>query len=108
MIKAIPFIFCFLIACNFDSIPENVVDEDLMVHILVDVHLIESDLATMSYGDTLFQHGANHYQYVFNKYSIDSTVFRESMIYYTHHPEVLNKIYDKVLEEYSKMEAQEN
>ncbi len=94
--------FCglgFLFSCTDEkSIPGDVLPEDQMVSVLTDVHLVDGNIYNLSpVPDTLAKHGLGLYLAVFKMHHTDTTQFKASVKYYTTRPDVMLKMYDKVL-----------
>ena len=78
-----------------------------MVAVLTDVHLTEAAPVPMQLiGDSALQFVADHYQWVFEKNQVTEEQFRASMKFYVEHPKQLDKIYEKVIDNLSKMQSQ--
>ncbi len=77
-----------------------------MVQLLVDYHLAESQTqlrSTVEDSKTL-QH--SYYKFIFTKYKTNFTQFKKSFDFYSSHPEIFSKIYDEVITELSKKQAE--
>ncbi len=87
----------FLMSCQdieHTPKPENLISEDKMVDVLVDISLLHG---ARSYNKSLMQQkGIQSYNYLWEKYKIDSTRFLESSNYYADQPEKYEKIYEQV------------
>ncbi|RYY06831.1 MAG: DUF4296 domain-containing protein [Sphingobacteriaceae bacterium] len=93
------FLLLFLIACNQDPQPENLIDEDRFTAIMVDVHLADGYLNSKSQmPDTLNYRGNGLYNEIFKKYQVDSVAFKKSYQYYAVHLEQMGRIYKTLLE----------
>ncbi len=86
----------FVVACNSDKPDGNIIDQDKMVLILSDIHLVDGSLMIHGANDSLYKYGTNRYGLVFKKYGIDSALFNNSLKYYSGDPEEMIKIYDNV------------
>ena len=96
-------ICCFLLACSSskERIPEGILPEKEMVSILKEVHLAEVNFELLK---TNGKEGAQNtllskYQEIYSKYNIDNNEFQQTLEYYANHPEKLEGIYSKVLED---------
>ena len=99
-------VFCFLlvlISCKKAEGPG--ISQKKMVDILVDVHLVEASLLGYSeeMKDSLSQ---LYYGQIYEIHSISKDSFLIEMDYLKHYPDYLGKIYEKVLEEIDKREAE--
>ncbi len=89
----------FLLACNHDPKPDNLIDEDQFVSLLVDIHLVDGYLSSKSQlPDTLNYRGNGLYTAVFKRHQVDSVAFKKSYQYYSVHLEQMNHIYEAVLD----------
>ncbi len=78
-----------------------------MVKVMVDVQLAEALIQNQSLNsnDSTKKIAASYYKKIFEKNAISEQQFRESFLYYSHHLELLNKVYEDVINELSKMQA---
>lgn len=87
----------FLISCQdikHTPKPDDLIPEDKMVDVLVDISLLHG---ARSYNKTLLeQKGVQPYNYLWEKYRIDSTRFERSSNYYADNPRRYEKIYERV------------
>ena len=76
-----------------------------MVNIFTDIHLIEgAKVGENLLGDTL--RAPHYFKEIYVKYGISEKEFERSFDYYIARPEDMNMIYDKVIENLSRMETQ--
>lgn len=88
----------FLCSCSSDKAPENLIDKEKFVPLMVDVHLADGYLATGSqFTDSLRHRGNGLYEAVFKKYGVDSVQFKKSFQYYSYHLDDMNDIYKEVV-----------
>lgn len=104
------FVFIFLIACTEkqpETIPADVLSQEKMTAVLVDVHLVEAtmNLNVMSPGNIVIPDNYPLSIDVLKKHQITKKQYFDSFIYYTQHPDVLNKIYEEVINDLSKLQA---
>jgi len=91
------FIFSiFLMACTSNTIikkPENLIPKEQMVDLLTDIFIADG-------GDNIknlnLQRNVNYFPFVFEKYQIDTTRFKESNYYYTSRIDDYDEILGKV------------
>ena len=100
MKKLLYIVICLFFSCN-PSIekpkkPENLIPEDKMVDIMYDVFILNSAKGVNK--KMLELNGVLPKDYVFEKYSIDSTQFAESNNYYVYNTKTYESILDKVAE----------
>lgn len=94
----------FFSSCNVNQSGEEVVDEEEMVNVLIDMHLVDAVMNYRSNQDSLQMEANSRYNYIFKKHNIDSTTFSNSLKYYTSKNEVMLEIYDQVLDSLTAME----
>ena len=99
-------LFCFLFSCSppNEELSENILSQNTFESILKEIHLAEATFElhkTKGMGKAKNEL-ANSYQNICSEYTISEEEFKLNLEYYSNHPEKLEKIYDKVLEELIK------
>ncbi len=74
--------------------------------VLMDIHIAEAGARTLT-NDTLNKTVVNYYRFIEEKYHVSDAQFKESMLFYSNHPKLLEDIYSKMTEEMSKKEAEQ-
>lgn len=99
-----------LSACISDEvvIPEEILQEKQMVEVMTDVQLLESaSQKGLLKTDSISNDAAGiQYAAIFRFHNTTEKQFRESYDFYQEHPKLLEEIYDKVLNELSKQQAE--
>ena len=99
-------ICCFLLACSNpkEGIPEGILAEKELVSILKEVHLAEANFELLKTNSKEVAQNTllNNYHKIYSKYNIDKNKFQETLEYYANHPDKLEAIYSKVLEDIKK------
>ena len=85
----------FCISCGGEKIPDGVVVPKLMPALLTDMHLADGQLASIPI-DSARMRRDGYYQAIFQRYNIDSVVFRKSIEFYSSRPYLMNEFYDDV------------
>lgn len=87
--------------------PSNVLDEDQMVSVMVDMHLVETaqNLKVIEPDSTNSEYN-RLFESIFVSHGITKARFDSSLYYYSTQTDQMNVIYDKVLEELSELESQ--
>lgn len=81
----------------------NVIIPDSMSLIMTDIHLIEgAKVGENIMGDSL--RAAHYFRSIYQKYGITQARFEESFDYYSERPDEMNRIYESVIEELTRME----
>ena len=90
-----------------NPVPASLIPADSMVRILVDVHLIESSLKTIhTKKQDNERYTDSYYLTLFEKHHITRQQFLQSLEYYERDVTKLEKIYENVIIELSKLESQ--
>ena len=86
---------------------EYIISERKMAPVLVDIHIAD-EISTSGYSldPDIVLDSAKTYGWVFRKHGITKAEFDSSMAYYSEKPDVLNKIYNRVMASISKMDAE--
>lgn len=97
-----------LSACkNKEDVPEDILDKSLLKKVLIDVHLADASFFTVDPRNTDSSFTPeNVYYSIFKNHQITRKQFEESVKYYSRQPEVLAGIYEDVIHELSRMEAE--
>lgn len=105
--KVVLFAACSLmIACAESEeveIPENVLSSEKMAEVMVDVHLLE---AAMNLNAGIATETIPHELDIFKSHNVSQQQYEESYRFYTEHPELMGEIYQIVLNELSKKQAE--
>lgn len=109
--RALIIIILFFSSCLLEkkeiSIPNYVISQDSMVHILVDVHIQEAMMNQYSQeGRHMKMNPVKQYQLIFDKYKISKERYDSSYQFYLDNPSLMNKIYESVVIELSKKQAE--
>lgn len=90
-----------------ETIPADVLSKQAMVELLVDIQLIEGGIIIRKLKGKEFDKEINvYYQIAFKKHGLTKKTFEYNMRYYTDHLEKLEEIYDEVINELSKLQAE--
>ncbi len=85
------------------SKPDWVIDEKKMANMIVDLRIV--DAATYNNNSGPPRDKAKDWYFVMKKYKVEDSIFRQSHDYYCKYPEVLESIYEDVLDKLSEMQA---
>ncbi len=86
----------FFIACTSNTIikkPKNLISKEQMVDLLTDIFIADGG---DNIKNTNLQRNVNYFPFVFEKYQIDTTRFKESNYYYTSRIDDYDEILGKV------------
>ncbi len=86
-----------------DTPKSEIIDDATMVKILVDVHIAEAAVSNLTgvEKDSILE---VYYQYLFKKYNISDTIYRQNMTLLTTNPEKMLNVYQKVMADINKDE----
>ena len=83
--------------------PEVFLNEQQMIEVLTDSYLIEAELTQKrSSGVEVSSLQKTYYDQLFTHYGITDSIFEENMYYYTHHPDILERVMDSVMNRFVK------
>ncbi len=104
--------FLFLISCQGEkkeTKPAYVIDQDKMVSIMVDMHIVEtaSNLKVFN-PDSAQQMYQNDFASIYLTHEVTKAKFDSSLAYYATQTDEMNVIYDRILEELSQLESEVN
>ena len=84
--------------------PKVFLEEPQMIDVMTDSYLIEAKLNQMkSEGTDVAQLQVSYYDQLFEHYGITDSIFEQNMYYYTHHPDILERILDSVNNRFAKL-----
>lgn len=112
MIRKATFLFiCLLLfACSEEKktdIPSSILPKQKMADVMLDIHLLEAAMSLNTYRPDMVRSGDPATTFdVFDKNKITKDQYNESFEYYAQHPELLNEVYQLMLENLSKMQAE--
>ena len=113
--KVLSILICsFLFACSGPEevkIPDNVLPEEKMAEVMVDVHLLEASMnmsVNLANPAKIGVVGGNVALNtdIFKKNHITKKKYDDSFAFYTNNPKLLSEVYQLVLNDLSKMQAQ--
>jgi hypothetical protein len=99
----------FLAACNQGKAPKGVIENEKMVAVLTDVHLVDAYISMIPYDDSVLkQQSSKYYDAIYKKYKTSRSDFDKSVKYYSRQPKVLDSMYSQVLTNLSKKEKEQS
>ena len=82
------------------------IDESKFEEVLIDVHLLQARLENYkSLSDTFFYATGKGYEEIYQKHGISKAAFKETFEFYLTHPKQMDKMYERITEKFSEMEA---
>jgi hypothetical protein len=83
-------------ACRDKDIPQNLIEEQKMVQIIADLHIIDGYMATLIYTDSTRINGKNFYATVYKSHNTTRAEYEKSLKYYSMNPVLLDSMYNHV------------
>lgn len=110
-VLSVSVVICLLlVACaeeKKEGIPSTILTKQKMAAVMLDMHLLEAAMSLNTYRPDIITKGDPAIAFdVFDKHKITKAQYNESFEYYAQHPELLNEVYQLVLENLSKMQAE--
>ena len=106
LIAALSFL---LFSCGQDegqvAIPSDVLPKEKMAQVITDIHLAEANASLYTLPDSVSSEKL-HFEKIFAKHKITKIQYDKSISFYIDHPELLNEVYEKVLNELSRMQGE--
>ena len=102
-----------LVGCHQDSaltkLPPNLLDKQQMVSFLIDLHLAEAKMSYIEVRKTdsleiVFRH---YERYLMDQHGFTDSVYLQSYAYYLDHMELMDEIYDDVVDSLSVMNSRQ-
>ena len=105
--KILSFILCLiLIGCGNQQkeTPQDILSENIFINLLKDIHLAEAkfELHKTKGMENAKNELAHNYSTIYKTHEITPDDFDKTLDYYAQHPEKLEKIYTRVLEQLTK------
>ena len=105
-------VYLLFTACSGEQeikIPDNVLSKDKMAQVMLDIHLMEASMNLTGGNPNKIDLPGSSVPLnidVLKKNNITKKQFDDSFSFYTNNPELLSEVYQKVLNELSKMQAE--
>ncbi len=98
--------FLLLACAGEEGIPENVMNKEQFIAVMVDVHIVEAtaQLRQVKTKDDLAKAVLTDYQEAFEQHNITEEAFKQSFEYYLDHPKLLHEVYEEVFNELTRMQ----
>lgn len=102
-----PALFLFLGASCMekDPAPDNLIPRGKMKEILTDMHYADAYAFQEFRADSIYRAAAGMYLEIFEKYGVDTAEFNSSFNYYVEHPDVLDKMYQAMIDSLNARES---
>lgn len=108
LIARISALLIVLASCSGNDdlkVPKNILPKDTMVAVLTDMHIIEGAKTGRDImGDSL--KADIYFAKLYHKHGTTKARFDSSFSFYSRHPEVMDEMYDRVIERLNKIQLQ--
>ena len=85
-----------IISCRDNELPKDLIEEQKMIQIIADLHIIDGYMATLVYTDSTRINGKNFYATVYKSHKTTRAVYEKSLKYYSMDPVRLDSMYSLV------------
>lgn len=93
----------FLFACKWSKTPSGIIEPNKMVNLLTALHIVDGSVSNGNQTqDSLYINGTGKYIALFKSFHTDSAQFRNSMKYYSGHPDQFEIMYTQILKNLQK------
>jgi hypothetical protein len=102
-------LFAFIIlSCTKPQveIPAGILKKEQLVPILADVHIAQAASVMNAASDSTRYSLSELMKYIFKIHNTTQAQYDSSVGFYTHHPEIMEQIYDSVITELSKKQGE--
>lgn len=109
--KNINWLILFLIISCYSCHKKNtyILNEEEFIDILVDIHIADAFYSNNQYGVLKLSEidSAVYYKAIFEKHEIEKARFDSTLKAYTIQPDVMESIYDKIIDRLKKLEEEQ-
>jgi hypothetical protein len=98
----------FMTSCSKPKtvIPAGVLTEKEMIPLLVDIHIAQAAVSVENVNDSLKYTMDEMLPYILSIHHVERAAYDSSIGYYTRHPELMQQMYEEVINELSKEEGE--
>jgi hypothetical protein len=88
--------------------PENLIEQERMINILVDVHMAEAAFNSRRHRDSLVQRSSStdFYYSILQEHEVQDSVFERSLVFYASQPRQFERMYRKVMNQLTEIEQE--
>lgn len=87
-------------------IPPDILSKEVLVPILADLQLAQASVSILEYTDNVHYSLKDYQTEILKKKNISEKQLRNSMQFYSSHPELLQDIYNEVVNELSRIQGE--
>ena len=105
---AVIFLLTFLFSCSKKktSIPEGILPMRELQQVLAEIHLGQAASSNAVMTDSSLYSNKEYVNYILKKHNINREDFLKTMKFYTENPDLLEEVYDSVITQLSRMQAE--
>lgn len=92
----IAFLMLIAVSCSSEKKPSGIIEEDKMISIMTDLHIMDGYMSSLMYTDSVRIKGKNFYATIYDKHKVDPAEYERSLKYYSMKPVLLDSMYSKV------------
>ena len=98
----------FLFACSKKktTIPEGILPMRELQQVLTEIHLAQSASGNAVMSDSSIYTNKEYVNYILKQHDLKREDFLKSMKFYTENPDLLEEVYDSVITQLSRMQAE--
>lgn len=85
-----------LFACEQEDMPKDIIDQNKMILIMADLHIMDGYMSTIIYNDTIRKNNKNLYATIYKTHNTTPALYEKSLKYYSMKPALLDSMYNKV------------
>jgi hypothetical protein len=91
-------ILCWLSlsSCTDNNLPKNLIEEQKMILIMSELHIIDGYMSSLTYTDSIRINGKNFYNTVYKNNGITKSQYESSLKHYSMDPVKLDSMYSDV------------
>jgi len=89
-----------------NNLPNHIIDKDKMEKVIYDMHMAEGLVALKPMNvDSNTKHVLAFYKSIYTKHKITEADFKESIVYYSQNPELLDSVYESLIIRLTEFES---
>jgi len=85
-----------IVSCKDNELPKDLIEEQKMIKIIADLHIIDGYMATLVYTDSTRINGKNFYASVYKSHNTTKAEYEKSLKFYSMDPVRLDSMYNRV------------
>jgi hypothetical protein len=86
----------FFTACTDNNSPKDLIEEQKMINIMSELHIIDGYMSSLTYTDSIRINGKNFYYTVYKNNGITKSQYENSLKHYSMDPVKLDSMYSDV------------